>query len=183
MIVSVIGNKNSGKSSFAEDYVCKIDGSRYYIATMRIKSDDDKARIEKHKASREGKDFVTIEQDVAIVRAIEKIKWMESLLGKADGKRTALIECLPTLVANEMFLDSGETVPHKDVENTILFGIAFLKEFFDNIVIVSDDEPDVAYYGGIDNVSEEAKNDYEEAMKELSAAIRNLSEKVYEGPF
>ena len=183
MIVSVIGNKNSGKSSFAEDYVCKIDGSKYYIATMRIKNDDDKARIEKHKASREGKDFVTIEQDVAIVRAIEKIKWMESLLGTADGKRTALIECLPTLVANEMFLDSGETVPHKDVENTILFGIAFLKEFFDNIVIVSDDEPDVAYYGGIDNVSEEAKNEYLEAMKELSAAIRNLSEEVYEGPF
>jgi len=180
MITSIIGKKGSNKSTFAQDYALKIDGNKYYIATMQVKSDEDKAKVEKYKASREDKGFITIEQDTAIVRAIDKIKWMESLLGTPEGGRTALIQNIPYLAVNEMFLESGEFVPHKEVENTILFGIAFLKEFFDNIVIVSDDEADAEVYSGIVDLSEEARTEYREAMKELNAAIRTFSEKIIE---
>ena len=149
MISVVIGSKNSGKIPFAEDLCTKKDENRYYIATMRVKTDYDKTKVEHHRAAREAKGFVTIEQDVAIVKAIDKIKWMESLLGAKEGGRTALIASLPNLCANEMFIIKDEMslpeiVPHKEVENTILFGLAFLKEYFDNIVIVTEENPELS---------------------------------------
>lgn len=188
MITVVIGGKNSGKSSFAETLLAEMDGNKYYLATMRSRTDEDKKRIEKHRARREGKDFVTIEQDVAIVKAIDKIKWMESLLGVKDGGKNVLVECLPTLAANEMFLESGEVVPYKDVENTVLFGIAFLKEYFDNIIIVSDEEPDIAYYSGIakeellDKYSD-PESEYGAVMKELNAAVKTYADQVFSEPY
>lgn len=183
MITVVSGNRNSGKSAYAEDLLSHTDGGKYYLATMRIRTDDDKNRVEKHKASREGKGFITIEQDVAIVKAIDKIKWMESLLGGSEGEKSAVLECLPTLVANEMFLESGEVVPYKDVCNTVLFGIAFLKEYFNNIIIVTDEEANISYYSGL-NESELAKYDnaeseYAEAMKDLNAAVKTYADELY----
>lgn len=188
MITVVTGNKNSGKSCFAEGLLSKNDGAKYYLATMRIRNDSDKKRVEKHKESREGKDFITIEQDVAIVKAIDKIKWMESLLGAKEGGKSVLLECLPTLVANEMFLENGEVVSYKDVANTILFGIAFLKEYFDNIIIVTDEEPDVEYYSGIcvkdlaDKYNDYEK-EYRDAMYELNAAVKTYAEQIFTEPY
>jgi len=184
MIVSIIGDKDTQKSQYAEHYATvtfalpSSGGRVYYIATMRVKTDADKEKVEKLRKRRESREFITIEQDTAIVRAIDKIKWMESLLGAPEGERTALIECLPRLAFNEMFLDSGEIVPHKEVESTILCGIALLKEFFDNIIIVSDYEADPSYYGGIIDISKEALEEYKEAMKELNAAIKTFSDDI-----
>jgi len=179
MITAVFGKKNSGKSQFAEDLLSGYEGSKYYIATMRVNDENDKLRVEKHRANREGKDFITIEQDVAVVKAIDKIKWMESLIGAKEGKKTALLECIPSLVANEMVLKDGELVPHKDVENTVLFGLAFLKEYFDDIVIVSEEEADISEYIGSETINEETEREYSEAIKELNAAIKVYAEKVY----
>lgn len=166
MITTVFGNKNSGKSEFAENLLGDFSGSKYYLATMRVLNEDDEKRVEKHRALREGKDFVTIEQDVAIVKAIDKIKWMETLLSVGEKKRAALLECIPTLIANEMFLNSGEVVPHEEVEKTVLFGIAFLKEFFDEIVIVSDKN------------SEYENEEYKKALDEINKAITTYSDKI-----
>jgi len=177
MITVIKGNKSG---SFAEEYASKKDGSKYYIATMRVKTDEDKAVVEKHRERRENLDFMTIEQDVAIVKAIDKIKWTENLLGMApaegeEKKRVALIENLPSLCANEMFLENHEFVAHKDVENTVLFGIAFLKEFFTDIVIVTEDNPDIARYNS-DVSGEEAVNEYMAAMSEINAAVDRFAD-------
>ena len=187
MITVVNGSKNSGKIAFAEEICEKYAGNKYFIATMRVKTDDDKRKVEEHRKRREGKGFVTIEQDVAIVRAIDKIKWMDGLLGAVEGERTALIASLPNLCANEMFLESGEIVPHKEVEQTILCGIALLKEFFDNIVIVSEEDPELSYYGDIDvemavancEIDGNGIAEYKEAMKELNAAMKTLADDIF----
>lgn len=187
MISLVLGSKNSGKIAFAEELCKDYSGSKYFLATMRVKTDDDKKKVEKHRNERENKGFVTIEQDVAIVKAIDKIKWMDSLLGAANGDRSAVLASVPNLCANEMFLDSGEIVPHKEVEQTILMGLAFLKEYFANIIIVSEVDPELSYYGDIDvemcvadgTIDGNGINEYKEAMKELNAALKNLADTSY----
>ena len=203
-MITVIKGKNSGE--FAEKYAAEKPGNKYYIATMRVKTDEDKAIVERHRARREGMGFMTIEQDVAIVKAIDKIKWTESLLGGLTGletliaekineytgkeankgtekkiERVALIEDIPTLCANEMFIANHEFVPHKDVENTILFGIAFLKEFFTDIVIVTEDNPDIADYNN-EVIGEEPVAEFNAAMTEINAAVSRFAEEEYNQP-
>ena len=157
MISVVFGSKKSKKTAFSEDLLNGYLGSKYFIASMRPLGDSDKEKVERFRKQREGKGFVTIEQDVAIVKAIDKIKWMESLLGTNDsenaGKKAALIANIPAICANEMFLKSGEVVSSKDVEQTILMGLAFLKEYFTDIVVISDEEADLMYYSDADTKS------------------------------
>lgn len=187
MITAVFGNKNSGKSEFAEKLLNGFNGSKYYLATMRVLDEEDRAKVELHRKKREGKDFVTIEQDVAIVKAIDKIKWMESLLSVGEKERAVLLECIPTLIANEMFLPDGEIVTHEEVEKTILFGIAFLKEFFNEIVIVSeenDGNPGASVMKAVkskardDEWIKKAEDEYSVALDEINKAIRRFSERI-----
>lgn len=176
MITVVFDDKNNSKAAYGEELLAKCDGNKYYIATMCVKTDEDKARVEKCRKRREGMDFVTIEQSVAIVGAIDKIKWMDSLLGTGDGTKSALIEDIPKLVYNEMFPDGEEPLLHKEVENKILFGLAFLKEFFENIIIVSDEAVKLSDF---DNTkSDKDVAEYTEAMKEVNAALKVYAETV-----
>lgn len=189
MISVVFGSKKSKKTAFSEDLFNGYLGSKYFIASMRPLGDSDKEKVERFRKQREGKGFVTIEQDVAIVKAIDKIKWMESLLGTNDsknaGKKAALIANIPAICANEMFLKSGEVVNSKDVEQTILMGLAFLKEYFTDIVVISDEEADLMYYAdadtksGIENGFYKDTTEYEKAMNELNASLKNLSDEIY----
>ena len=189
MISVVFGSKKSKKTAFSEDLLNGYLGSKYFIASMRPLGDSDKEKVERFRKQREGKGFVTIEQDVAIVKAIDKIKWMESLLGTNDsehaGKKAALIANIPAICANEMFLKSSEVVSSKDVEQTILMGLAFLKEYFTDIVVISDEEADLMYYAdadtksGIENGLYKDTTEYEKAMNELNASLKNLSDEIY----
>ena len=189
MISVVFGSKKSKKTAFSADLLNGYSGSKYFIASMRPHNDSDKEKVERFRKQREGKGFVTIEQDVAIVKAIDKIKWMESLLGTNDsknaGKKAALIANIPAICANEMFLKSCEVVSSKDVEQTILMGLAFLKEYFTDIVVISDEEADLMYYAdadtksGIENGFYKDTTEYEKAMNELNASLKNLSDEIY----
>ena len=84
-----------------------------------------------------------------------------------------------------MFLKSGEVVSSKDVEQTILMGLAFLKEYFTDIVVISDEEADLMYYAdadtksGIENGFYKDTTEYEKAMNELNASLKNLSDEIY----
>ena len=189
MISVVFGSKNSKKTAYAEDLLNGFTGGKYFIASMRCLNDKDKEKVTDFRKQRENKGFVTIEQDVAIVKAIDKIKWMESILGAADGSNTngkaAVLANIPTLLANEMFLKSGEVVSSKDAVQTILMGLAFLKEYFTNIVLISDEEPDLMYYAdeeikaGIENGLYTDVSEYEKAINELNASLKNLSDEIY----
>ena len=190
MLLVVKGSKNTGKTAIAEDYCKEFEGSKYFIATMRVKDSTDEDKVTRSREERADKGFVTIEQDVAIVKAIDKIKWMESLLGGGEGDKSALIASLPTLCANEMFLADGEIVPHKEVESTILCGLALLKEYFKNIVIITDENPELSHYGDSDvrkkladnTIADDGLNEYAEAMKELNLAMKTLADKVLTTP-
>ena len=105
MITLITGGSGSGKSAYAEKYICHVSNEKgykekYYIATMQVFDDDEGQRkIDRHRRLRAGKGFITIEQPRDIQNAVSKLQSESSL----KTGRSALLECMSNLVANEMF--------------------------------------------------------------------------------
>lgn len=97
MLILIMGSANSGKSKIAEDYVCRISKAenRIYLATMIPYGEEGANRVLKHKKQRDGLSFVTIEKTHDVCDII-------SLIDNPKEK-TVLLECIPNLVANEIF--------------------------------------------------------------------------------
>lgn len=92
----ILGGAASGKSSFAEKYACdcarKKNASLVYVATLNPDAGGDTAeRIQKHRAARAGKGFVTAEW------------WDCSVTLSFDAQTVVLVEDFGNLVANYLF--------------------------------------------------------------------------------
>ncbi len=159
MMTLIIGGSGSGKSAYAERYLDSLtgDGKKYYVATMQVFDEEGQKKIERHRRLRSGKGFLTIEQPTAIRKALEKMD---------TGKKSALLECVSNLTANEMFAGekpkAGEAVAEE-----ILGGIRNLQEQLTHLVIVSN------------NVFEDGRS-YEEAVMEYIRAMGQINEKLAE---
>ena len=95
MITLVMGGTGSGKSAFAEELaVCGDYPGRYYIATMLVMDEEGSKRRIRHRKSREGKGFETLEIPCRIDGAPE-------LMTDPD-KCVVLLECASNLVGNIM---------------------------------------------------------------------------------
>ena len=123
MLILVIGGAASGKSAFAESLACKGASPRVYVATMQSVDAECEKRIARHRQMRAGKGFTTLE--------------CPSELENADiwGK-TALLECLSNLAANEMFAP-GMTAQR--AQQKILNGIDLLCRRCERVVVVSNE--------------------------------------------
>lgn len=129
MVTLIIGGSGSGKSAFAEDLINRLslDRPKYYLATMQPFGKENEAKIQRHKVLRSGKKFDTIEQPTDISDAIEKMEAKD---------KTALLECMSNLVANEMF-SSDPARTKEEVTEKIIKGILKLKDSLTDLVIVS----------------------------------------------
>lgn len=96
MMYLIIGGSGSGKSAYAEELLFSLPdaGKKYYIATMQVYDEESRRRVQKHRKQREGKRFDTIEQPVHVSGALTQMD---------AGKKSAMLECVSNLVANEMF--------------------------------------------------------------------------------
>lgn len=96
MMYLIIGGSGSGKSAYAEELLFSLPdaGKKYYIATMQVCDEESRRRVQKHRKQREGKRFYTIEQPVHVSKALAQMD---------AGKKSAMLECVSNLVANEMF--------------------------------------------------------------------------------
>lgn len=97
MRVVITGGSGSGKSAFAEELVEKLPGQpRIYLATMQVFSKEDRKRVNRHRAMRKEKGFLTMERPMDI--------------GKIAIPKNAviLLECMSNLLANELFRESVE---------------------------------------------------------------------------
>lgn len=96
MMYLIIGGSGSGKSAYAEELLFSLSdaGKKYYIATMQVCDEESRRRVQKHRKQREGKRFDTIEQPVHVSGALTQMD---------AGKKSAMLECVSNLVANEMF--------------------------------------------------------------------------------
>lgn len=168
MMLLVIGGSASGKSAYAEDTAVKLSQKKqtekYYLATMQIRDDEDKRRVDRHRMLRKEKGFITIEQSKAIHGALEKMQ---------PGKHTALLECISNLVANEMF--SEEMIRREDeVVSEILSGISVLHKELADLVIVSNN----VFEEGV--VYSETTMQYIRAMGAVNREIAAMADEVVE---
>lgn len=166
MMTLIIGGSGSGKSAYAEDYTISLseDRKKYYIATMQIYDEEGKRKVERHRMLRGDKGFSTIEQPIDIGKAAEKME---------DGERTALLECISNLTANEMFL--GEKPGTEEVITEKIVGeIAVLNRELTHLVIVSNN----VFEDG--NVYDKTTMAYIRAMGRINQKLAEMADEVVE---
>lgn len=198
MITLITGGSGSGKSAYAEKYICHASNEKgfkekYYIATMQVFDEEGQRKIDRHRRLRAGKGFITIEQPRDIKDAVSKLQSESSL----KTGRLALLECMSNLVANEMFppVDASDTKEAggkkeavdepdnmRDYENTIislvskkvLKDVSILSENVAELVIVTNNvfEDGVCY--------DESTMNYIKAMGTVNRGLAAMAESVVE---
>lgn len=198
MLTLITGGSGSGKSAYAEKYICHASNEKgfkekYYIATMQVFDDEGQRKIDRHRRLRAGKGFITIEQPRDIQDAVSKLQSENCL----KAGRLALLECMSNLVANEMFppVDASDTKEAevkkealdepdnmRDYDNTlisrvskkVLKDVSILSENVAELVIVTNNvfEDGVCY--------DESTMNYIKAMGIVNRGLAAMAESVVE---
>lgn len=183
MITLVTGGSGSGKSAYAESLLYSCEGIRYYIATMQIYDAEGEKKVERHRKLRAGKGFLTIESPMNVgkiqfVCAGEpgQAQYRQEAERKgqcSSEKKSALLECMSNLTANEMFTKDGMKSEEEVVEK-IVSEIQILSQKLDNLVIVTNNvfEDGVIYDAGT--------MEYLRALGRINAALARLADRVAE---
>ena len=195
MITLVTGGSGSGKSAYAESLLSSCEGIKYYIATMQIYDAEGEQKVERHRKLRAGKGFHTIESPMNVgkiefacageseqvqqksgMHAIELEQMQCRQEGKVQGnseKKSALLECMSNLTANEMFTKDGMKSA-EEVAGKIVSEMQLLSQKLDNLVIVTNNvfEDGVIYDTGT--------MEYLKALGRINAALARLADRVVE---
>ena len=95
MFTLVTGGSASGKREYAEQWVTGLSGTRIYLATMEIWDEECRRRVEKHRAARAGRGFVTVERPYDLMSL--------DFPGEIPEDANVLLEDLGNLLANERY--------------------------------------------------------------------------------
>ena len=183
MITLVTGGSGSGKSAYAESLLSSCEGIKYYIATMQIYDAEGEKKVERHRKLRAGKGFLTIESPMnvgkirfACAGEAEQAQYRQGAERKvqgSSGKKSALLECMSNLTANEMFTKDGMKSEEEVVEK-IVSEMQTLSQKLDNLVIVTNNvfEDGVIYDAGT--------MEYLKALGRINAALARLADRVAE---
>lgn len=164
MITLVTGGSGSGKSAYAEDLLSSCEGTKYYIATMQIFDAEGEKKVKRHQKLRAGKGFITIESPVDA----GKISFEESC-----EKKSALLECMSNLTANEMF-SSNSRKTADEVAAKVITDLKQLCEKTDNLVIVTNN----VFEDGI--LYDEGTMEYLKALGAINARLAAMADYVTE---
>lgn len=124
MMTLVTGGSKSGKSHIAESLLDGFKGKKYYIATMQPFGRDAEEAISRHREMRKGKGFITIEKYTSVSEI------------NIENGCAAMLECLSTLCANEMFSDAEKVSNPID---SVIAAIDYLRGKCSELVIVTND--------------------------------------------
>ena len=183
MITLVTGGSGSGKSAYAESLLSSCEGIKYYIATMQIYDAEGEKKVERHRKLRAGKGFLMIESPMNVGKirfacdgGSEQAQYRQEAERKVQGsseKKSALLECMSNLTANEMFTKDGMKSEEEVVEK-IVSEIQTLSQKLDNLVIVTNNvfEDGVIYDAGT--------MEYLRALGRINAALARLADRVAE---
>jgi len=171
MLVFISGGVRSGKSSLGEQYANDLAmGRKIYLATSKVYDEEMKRRIQKHQADRAQKGFVTMEQSENIGEIVPRLQ-------KSD---TVLMDCLGTLVANEMF---GENISEYNMQKKLEIAEKIYQDLMKintaagNFIVISNE---VFSSGIIYNPATEA---YVEVLGQLHIKIVAVAQKAIECTF
>lgn len=161
MMILITGGSKCGKSSVAEGLLNDFPGEKFYIAAMEPYGEEALRAIARHREMRRGKGFQTIERP----RNMESLK-----LPDTESPRCALLECLTTLCANEMFTADGITDPSEK----IICGLKRLSDQVEKLVIVTNEV-------AADGIRYPAETmDYIRIMSRLNSSVAGLADTVIE---
>lgn len=166
MVVFVVGGSGSGKSEYAEQLAVSLQepgrDRLVYVATMKVLDEESRSRVGRHRSMRAGKGFETREYPTHL----------ESL--EVGDDEIILLECLPNLLANEMFSKEGRGLQAKQA---IRAGICRLAEKSRHLIIVGSQvfEDGVEY----DRMTET----YKKQMADLHRFLGRLADRVVEVVF
>ena len=129
MIVFVSGGAKNGKSGFAQDLAVKLSrgAKRYYVATMIPVDEEDRERIRRHVADREGLGFETIECGGDILSCLNY-----------DTNGSFLLDSVTALLQNVMFPPDKNYEMDLDAADKCARDVAAFAGSVANAVIVSD---------------------------------------------
>ena len=184
MITLVTGGSGSGKSAYAEDVAVSAEGTeKYYIATMQIYDAEGERKVERHRKLRAGKGFTTVESPWNVGQVVfptfteAKTVCIDcgapEPIQKKPGQRTALLECMSNLVANEMFSTDG--IREEDaVVTKVVQDMELLAAKLDHLVIVTNNvfEDGISYDAGT--------MAYLRALGRINAALVKRADRVVE---
>lgn len=158
MTTLITGGAKCGKSRLAEALLRDFRGEKIYIATMEPFGEEALAAIERHRRSRAGKGFRTLEKYTDLASLV---------LPESCG---VLLECAANLCANEMFRNGTADDPVERVMN----GFFALKSRAAELVIVTNDV-------GSDGIAYEAETAaYIRYLGEINRRTAALSDRVVE---
>ncbi len=108
-IVLITGGGRSGKSAYAQNLAESLRGNRVYVATCPVMDDELAERVRKHKEARSRRQWVTIEEPVALA----------DVLHQATSYQVVLVDCLTLWVNNLMYHaeQSGEALTEEDISD------------------------------------------------------------------
>jgi len=164
MTIFITGGCKNGKSSIAEDCCLALakGGPLFYLATMQPNDDEDHARIKRHRESRAGKGFETIECQKGILSCIEKADCVNG---------TFILDSVTALMINELYNygeDFSDFKADPEAANRVANDLCTLADKVKNIVFVSD-----YIYEEADNYSEYT----EEYLRSLSTVDKAVAKK------
>lgn len=135
--VFITGGVRSGKSSFAEKYAIEAaantNGILNYIATGAPSDQEMKIRIWKHQRERAESGFSW--------KTWERSTHIGTLAPSIGDKDILLLDCLTTLLNNELFSFQGEWTEAaiNDIYERILSGISAIRENCRMLIVVSNE--------------------------------------------
>lgn len=122
MLILVTGGSASGKSAYAES-LCLTASPRVYLACMQPFGAEGKKRIERHRAMRKDKGFLTVERYTDLASLI------------LPPCACVLLEDLGNVTANEMFAAE----PPRDPFDAVIGGVEALIKQCERLVVVTDE--------------------------------------------
>lgn len=160
MLVTVTGGSGSGKSEYSENLLLSLDGERQggraYIATMYPYDKESFKRIDRHREMRKNKGFTTVECYTGLKHLV-----------LPEGCRSALLECMSNLTANECFMENGAGA---DAVQEILTGVRHLYAQLEHLVIVTNEiSSDGILY-------EKETRNYQKILGDINRGLAGLSD-------
>ena len=178
MNVLISGGAKNGKSYYAQQTAKELaaGGPLYYIATMIPRDEEDRARIARHLAERDGWGFTTIERGKSIQSLLER--------KDVDLGGSFLLDSVTAVLENEMFpvamkegraefLGEDMDAPKRVSTELVAFAKA-VREAGGSVVFVSD-----GIYGDALKYSESTER-YRKALAKADRALAEVCGKVTE---
>ena len=173
MMILIVGTPDSGKSVKAEEVALdlSLDTTRIYLATMIPYGEEGVARINKHKALRAGKGFITIERPRDIAGITDENGYIAGVCAK---DATVLLECTANLCANILFDDTGSITMYEDeAVKSVTEDILALDKQVKNLIVVTNE------FAHTDDQDDSTRR-YINVMSGINKILRTKADEIYD---